>query len=455
LGWDESRLRYEILVVTLIAAVEFGVSTPLPAAGTGIGIHEGVASCSGSACHSRLAPTGRAVRQNEITTWQDESSSFGAHSRAWRVLMHPRGEAISARLGLGPAEKAPDCLGCHSDNAGARGQNFQVTDGVGCEACHGGSGAWLAPHYAVATTHKKNVALGMAPLENPEERAKVCLDCHFGSGKAGQFVTHKMMAAGHPRISFELGLFTALQQHHDEDADYALRKTLAGGSNLWAAGQAAALGRALSLYAGGPHSQEGSFPEFYFFDCQSCHRSIYDDPTRPLTAIANPGRPLPTGTPPFNDENIIMLLAAARATAPEMATRLEDKSKAFHSAIARDAISARAAAQDLQRITQELASRFAGTKFDRKNTFAILFAVIGEPSADRYTDYEGAAQAVMSIDTLLAALLSANQISQAQAQSMRPEISELYRIVRDPNAYRPAAYRAALARVAAALRRIQ
>ena len=31
-------------------------------------------------------------------------------------------------------------------------------------------------------------------------------------------VTHSMMAAGHPRISFELDLFSALQQHHDEDA---------------------------------------------------------------------------------------------------------------------------------------------------------------------------------------------------------------------------------------------
>jgi hypothetical protein len=29
------------------------------------------------------------------------------------------------------------------------------------------------------------------------------------------------MAAGHPRISFELDLFTTLQQHHQEDNDYA------------------------------------------------------------------------------------------------------------------------------------------------------------------------------------------------------------------------------------------
>lgn len=452
---DENRLRCELFVVIFIAAVEFGASVPLCAADTGIGTHEGVASCSGSACHSRLAPTGRIVRQNEIATWQDESSSFGAHSRAWRVLTQPRGEAIAARLGLGQAEKAPDCLGCHTDNADARGANYQLSDGVGCEACHGGSSVWLASHYAVATTHEKNVALGMIPLERPEARAKVCLDCHLGSDKTGQFVTHKMMAAGHPRISFELGLFTALQQHHDEDADYAMRKRVAGGANLWAMGQAMALDRALSLYTGRAHGNEGSFPEFYFFDCQSCHRAIYDDPTRPLSAVSNTGRPLPPGTPPFNDENILMLLASAMAAAPDLASRFEGASKSFQAALARDPIATRAAAQELQHVTQQLNSRFAAAKFDRQSTFAILLAIVGEPVADRYTDYEGAAQAVMGVDTLLAALLSAKQITQTQAQSVRPEVSELYRIVRDPNAYRSGDYRAGLARLAAAMRRIQ
>ena len=61
----------------------------------------------------------------------------------------------------------------------------------------------------------------------------------------------------------------------------------------------------------------------------------------------------------------------------------------------------------------------------------------------------------MGIDTLLSALLSAKQVPAATVQAIRPDIGELYRIVRDPNAYRPAEFRAALARVAAAVRRLQ
>jgi hypothetical protein len=395
------------------------------------------------------------VRQNEIATWQDESSSLGAHSRAFRALTQPRGEAIATRLGLGPAEKAADCLGCHTDNAVARGPKFQISDGVGCEACHGGSSAWLAPHYAVKATHASNVALGMAALEKPEVRAKVCLDCHLGGGKPGQFVTHKMMAAGHPRISFELDLFTELQRHHDEDADYARRKEIAGGVKMWAVGQATALGRQLALYTDGVHGQEGAFPEFYFFDCQSCHRAIYDDPARPLTASANPGRPVPPGSAPFNDENMIMLSAAARVAAPSIASRFDEEARAFHASIARDPEAVRPAALALAATTQKLVSAFSATTFDRRETFSILFGILSAPLADHYTDYEGAAQAVMGIDTLLSALVSAKQVPAAAVQAIRPDISELYQIVRDPNGYRPAEFRTAIARVATAVRRLQ
>jgi len=405
------------------------------------------------------------VRQNEIGTWQDESSSLGAHSRAWRVLTQPRGEAIAARLGLGPAEKAAACLGCHAENAEVRGPKFQVSDGVGCEACHGASGAWLAPHYAVKATHASNVALGMVPLEKPEVRARVCLDCHFGSDKPGQFVTHKMMAAGHPRISFELDLFTELQRHHDEDADYLDRKgnpdpttkhkEIAGGVKMWAVGQATALGRQLVLYTDGAYGREGAFPEFYFFDCQSCHRAIYDDPARPLTASANPVRPVPRGSAPFNDENMIMLSAAARVAAPALATAFDEESRTFHAAMARDADTVRPAALALAKTAQELASAFSAKSFDRQETFSILFEILSEPLTARYTDYEGAAQAVMGIDTLLTALISAKQVPATAVQAIRPDISELYRIVRDPNAYRPAEFRTGLARVAGAMRRLQ
>ena len=197
--------------------------------------HEGVASCAGSTCHSRPAPTGAVVRQNELITWQDPSSLAGAHSRAWRVLTEPRGKAIAAKLGLGPAEKAVACLGCHADPAPRRGARFQISDGVGCESCHGGAGGWIASHTAVDATHAANVSRGMVALDDPKVRADRCLDCHFGGSGQGQFVTHQIMAAGHPRISFELDLFTSLQKHHDVDADYLTRrKVVSGGVKTWA-----------------------------------------------------------------------------------------------------------------------------------------------------------------------------------------------------------------------------
>src|ERR1700761_2617308 len=100
-----------------------------PAAGRP-GVHEGVASCGGSSCHSRPAPSGLTVRQNELITWQDPHSEAGAHSRAWRVLTTARGEAIAQKLGIGPAERAPACLACHADPApgGDRGARFQISD---------------------------------------------------------------------------------------------------------------------------------------------------------------------------------------------------------------------------------------------------------------------------------------------------------------------------------------
>ena len=413
--------------------------------------HEGVASCAGSTCHSRPAPTGAVVRQNELITWQDASSVAGAHSRAWRVLTEPRGEAIAAKLGLGPAEKAVACLGCHSDPAPAsqRGARFQISDGVGCESCHGAAGGWIASHTAVDATHAANVSHGMRALDDPKTRADRCLDCHFGGSGQGQFVTHQIMAAGHPRISFELDLFTSLQKHHDVDADYLARhKVVTGGVKTWAVGQALALNRALILYGDPAHAPAGAFPEFYFFDCQSCHRQITDDPKARPTAEINAARGIPVGTPPFNDENMIMLSAAAKVAAPALAGRFEADSKAFHAALGKDRASALRAAAALAGSSRALADAFAGRTFGRADTLAILDAVLTGEVAKRYTDFAGSTQAVMAADTLLASLVAERQVDRAAVARVRPDLDRAYRAVHDPNAFRPVELRAALERVA-------
>ena len=226
----------------------------------------GVATCGGTTCHGRSEADGAVVRQDELKLWQDPATAAGAHSRAWEVLRDPRAQAIGRRLGIGDPTAAPMCLGCHATPAGPRGIRFQTSDGVGCESCHGPASGWLHTHYAVGGTHADNVSRGLVPLDNPRARAGQCLDCHFGSAGEGQFVTHRIMAAGHPRISFELDLFSTLQQHYNLDDDYHQRKGATNSTQVWAIGQAMALDRALSLFTTA-RGTEGLFPEFYFFDC--------------------------------------------------------------------------------------------------------------------------------------------------------------------------------------------
>jgi Cytochrome c554 and c-prime len=451
-GFGALSMLAALMVILILRPIVAPANAQAPAAA---GTYLGVASCSGTTCHGRSEGDGRIVRQDELRLWQDPATAAGAHSRAWQVLREPRAQAIAARLGIGDAGAAPMCLGCHATPAGRRGLRFQTSDGVGCESCHGPASGWLSLHYTVGGSHAANVARGLVPLENPRARASRCLDCHFGSADDGQFVTHRIMAAGHPRISFELDLFSTLQQHYnDRDDDYVGRKGRSNSTQTWAIGQAMALDRSLTLFTT-PRGTEGMFPEFYFFDCHSCHRRISDDPRFRPGVVANPGRPIPSGMPPYNDENMIMLAAAARIVAPGLAARFERDSRAFHLAVARDRGAAIAAANTLRESARALGNAFAGASMGPDVTFAVVEAITARAVSERFTDYTGSVQAVMATDTLLSALVNDGAVSAAAANSIRADINSAYRAVHDPNDYDPGAFRTSLGRAAAAIRRLR
>jgi hypothetical protein len=434
-------LRFAVLAaVSLVPAV---------AAAPDRAVHQGVASCAGSTCHGRQEATGPRVRQNEVISWSDQASLTGVHSRAWTVLNEPRAQAIGRRLGIANVAASKECINCHGDPAPVRGPKWQQSDGVGCEACHGGSERWLASHASVNASHADNVARGMWAVNDPTVRAGVCLDCHFGSDKPGQFVFHRIMAAGHPRVAFELDLFTSLQRHHDEDADYKARKGVAGGVKTWAVGQALAVERALSLLPAGSARVTG--PDYYFYDCRSCHRTFSDDPAAQIVARTNGWRPIPPGQPVWNDEQMIMLAAAARVAAPDVARSFDNQSRAFHAALGGDRAGAIKAAATLKATAATLARRFAVTSFDRAQTFALIDAVlVGNAAA--YTDYQGGAQAVMATDTLLSALVTAGQVDRGAAQALRPDLDRAYAMARDANRWDPATFRGTLAQIAGRVR---
>lgn len=410
------------------------------------GSYQGVASCAGSTCHGRSEGDGKVVRQDELRIWQEPSSKTGAHSRAAAVLSTPRGQRIASALGLGNAASASACLGCHATNApgATRGGRYLASDGVGCESCHGAASGWISSHYAMPATHASNVAAGMIALEKPQVRASVCLDCHFGSDRPGQFVTHSMMAAGHPRVAFELDLFSSLQAHYDVDADYVKRKGRLDSVQLWAVGQAEAVRRSARLFTNASLATEGIFPQFTFYDCHSCHRQITDNPAARRTFETNPGRPIPFGNPPYNDENMIMLSAVAGMLAPRQAARYDAAARTFHAAMAQGRPQAAAAAQALASAASGLSDALAGRNYSNDTAFQVISAIAGKAITPRLTDYTGSAQAVMAVDTLLNALVREGRVTMGAAAGIRAQINRAYAAVSAPEKFDPGAFRAAL-----------
>ena len=446
-----SRAGLAILTALMLAILATGV--PFAALWAQAGAFMGVASCSGSTCHGRAEGNGAIVRQDEIAAWQEPSSPTGAHSRALAVLSGARGRAIATTLGLGNPAAAPACLGCHATtvSSASQGAKFLTSDGVSCETCHGAAGGWLAVHYTRAASHASNVAAGMTPLERPQVRANVCLDCHWGSANGNQFVTHAMMAAGHPRLSFELDLFSALQQHHAEDADYIRRKGRTDSVRQWAVGQAEAVRRETDLFARPDYGSRGLFPELSFFDCHSCHRQITDGPQRRLTFETNPARPIRFGNPPFNDENMILLSAVARSLAPSEAARFDVASRAFHASFAEGRGGAQQAALALRDRAAGLSSALAARSYPPSDAFEVIATVAGEATRPRFTDYAGSVQAVMAVDTLLNALVREGRVTVGAAAGIRASINRAYAAVEAPEGYRPAEFRAALGQAARAV----
>ncbi len=405
--------------------------------------HTGVASCATAGCHGDQVAgpgAGPVVGQNEYFRWRAFGES-GAHSRAYEVLLTPHAQRIARNLGIGPAQKADECLDCHADNVPdtLRSERFQISDGVGCEACHGGAQDWLAFHRSSAD-HALNVEAGLYPTEDPSARAQLCLNCHLGSGAKNQFVSHKIMGAGHPRLKFELDLYTTIQQHHRTDAGYSTRKTVAPGAQVWAIGQVSALQRTLDLLLDKKISGEGPFPELFFFDCHACHQPISSG-LKDLSWRPNPLRPLGPGVPILNDANLFMLIAAARGLDTVLAERLENNGRALHAASLQSSKQFRRSAIVLRATTDEMASRVLSADFsDPAMVRAILREVVDASLAERYTNYAAAEQALFAVQRLSADL-------ELNSTEMTTAIEQASNHVQSPSTYDQIRFRDALRKI--------
>ena len=380
----------------MIIALLIGLAGPAIAQSNDA-IHLGVQTCGASTCHGAVQPwQNSTVLQNEFIIW----STHDAHSNAYKSLLSDRAKRISARLGLGPPEQAATCLNCHANNVPAekQGKNFNIADGVGCESCHGGAENWLGTHVSGVSSRPELVAAGMYPTEDPIARAELCIGCHLPN--PDRLVNHRLLAAGHPRLAFELDTFSVNQPAHARiDDDYRQRKPDHNGAKLWAVGQAVSARQQMRGLAQTMSRNANLFPELTFFECGSCHRP-FDSAIGADRVRAGLG----PGEPQLYDANLVMLRAIADAVDPDIAQRLKNQTRALHRASRQGAGAVARAANGLAELADKLATRLNGTPPDRNDLRAILNTLASRQHAAKYVDFGAAEQTTMAVAAILETL---------------------------------------------------
>ena len=414
------------------------VAQPLPYQSTAKNL--GVVNCANSLCHGSITKwKDSPILQNEYVTW----SRVDKHAtRAYQVLFEERSRRIAKNLGIKEApHQARLCVDCHAHNPppGLRAERFKVEDGVSCEACHGPAEKWIEAHVAPDATHAKNLANGLYPTSDPVAQARLCLSCHFGN--RDKFVTHRMMGAGHPRMSFELETFAQTQPPHFViDDAWQKRKRTWDGVRVWAVGQSLAAAELLDVLLDPKRSRDGLFPELVVFDCHACHHPMSDLRWTPRHGIG-PGRIR------LNDASFLMLRQIARISMPGAEARaFEDRVTRLHRAVAGEGgADALEEARELRAALDRLTAQIAARSFRAEELRAMLAGLVDDGVNGQYRDYAGAEQATMAIGSLLNFLASRGELRDVAAANAALE--RLHREVRDDEKFKPGQFAAALAQL--------
>ena len=406
-----------------------------------IGIHIGVATCAGSNCHGATQrPRNSYVPGNEYLIWSKQDK----HRDAYNVLLQDRAIKMARALGLPDAANQKLCLDCHADDAPAarRGVQFQLSDGVGCEACHGGASRWLGVHISGAT-HAQNVAAGLYPTEQPVARAERCLACHYGDET--RFADHRLYGAGHPRLAFELDTYTAIEPaHFVVDQSYIERKGRITDVQVWAVGQAIALVKRMDAVLDPKHAPKGFWPEFSFFDCQSCHHE-YGQYARPTTTGLGPG------TVKFNDANVVMLKVAASRVAPGAARSMSEHMLALHKATQDDWEAVQREAKAVRDAAQSLVGAFGHHDWTGDDMRALADALFALADGDAQFSHDE--QITMALEAITTGLKASGAIGDQKGQSVDNAMKAVYAAFPNDKTVNQEAFNKALKGLQQAMRR--
>ena len=220
-----------------------------------------------------------AVAGTEYSIWVNKDP----HSCAYNVLFNEQSKKIAKHLKLDVAPHKNDlCLNCHSTNVPKADLAFEsklsLVDGVGCESCHGGAENWLVDHQLPSWKHtspSQKASLGFVNTDNIADRTRQCVQCHVGS--VGRDVNHDLIAAGHPRLYFEMSAYQSKIPRHWSRAKDLHINSPSTETRIWIVGQLVSAAAAIELLNQRVADEKAPWPEFAEYGCFSCHHNLGDE----------------------------------------------------------------------------------------------------------------------------------------------------------------------------------
>lgn len=395
------------------------------------GRYLGPASCASSTCHGSVKPRGAFdVKQNEYFIWSKQDK----HSRAYEVLLNERSLVIARNLRLkGKPSESAECLTCHAlvIEPKLQARPLDVTRGVSCESCHGPSTGWIAKHMEQGSTHDQSVKAGMTDLRTPAGRAQTCLSCHLGDSQRD--VNHKLIAAGHPNLIFELGYYASAMPPHwtaYRDRRQKEGREEAEGARAWAVGQAVALRGTLALLA--HRARAGAWPEFAEMDCYGCHHALKEGTWRQRSSRAR------SGLAQWSPRGFAMLRHLVAVFAPEDSSALDAGVKQLAQQIARLSVrgeTVAASATGMIQIMDRVVPKISKAPMDDAAIKKLADLILNDVAYLKEADLQSTLQAALALNALGSSLARSNPA--LPKTDLQKSIDALYAHVDPPERFDP------------------
>jgi hypothetical protein len=508
-GLVRRQIFYVVLGLAFVNGLSHVPATAQKKPDTTTWKYNGPGSCAASACHGGVQPVGEAktrkgIWQNEYFIWASRDPHFGS----FNTLQSERSRQMAKILKLKNSPTSePMCLTCHAlaPAEQSKARPFAV-EGVSCENCHGPSSGWFQKHFEEKGTTAQSIQNGMKPIDDLVERSEICLSCHLGT-KPGQEVDHKMIAAGHPDLFFEVDLFSAKEPRHwAEPPDWTAppKRTEPGpwGDSthdrnyrvrLWAVGQAIQLREALNRLARRAERAQapdflakgGQWPEFSELDCFSCHHSVRSNWPQPAYEDRTAGLPSKpsdswrqkngyddriAGAPPWNRAHYTIFLILMKEVDPNESAELEarlDRLFKVASKLNSSPQEVKSKADEAVELASRVVSK-VNKPFDRPTLGRLLLKISAQGKDIAQQDTRSAEQAYMALDSLFRCYDSKinnksdvkNRVRTGEAALNTGEfpgvgkaIDKLYNQFDNPSAYNAMVFATGMAEVHAELRK--